>query len=115
MASHVPGPSAEPASQAAPGQAAAGGRAPAPTTPPSSWVVPAFLVTLLCFPLTGALGLYFAAQVRPRWDLGDYPGSIRAAKMARLWVVLTFVMAAVLLALGIATGALADISNRVQE
>lgn len=87
----------------------------APATPPSSWVVPAFLVTLLCFPLTGVLGMYYAAQVRPRWDLGDFAGSVKAAKLARLWIVLTFVLFGVLLTLGIATGALADVMNRVQD
>ena len=50
--------------------------------PPNSWLVPAVVSTLLCFPITGVIGVYFAAQVRVRWDLGDLDGADVAARRA---------------------------------
>lgn len=83
--------------------------------PPNSWLVPAVVSTLLCFPITGVIGVYFAAQVRVRWDLGDLDGADVAARRARLWTLLGFVIFLLLTAAMVATGVLFSFVDRVRQ
>lgn len=87
---------------------------PVPTRAPSSWLVPAVLTTLCCFPLTGVVALYYAAQVNTRWELGDYLGAERAAGRARLWVLFGFFAFLILVALGLASGNLGVYLDRLR-
>jgi len=72
--------------------------------PPSSWLAPAVLVSLCCFPLTGVAALYFAAQVDARWSLGDRRGAVLAARRARSWTVVSFGLWVIMAVVMVATG-----------
>lgn len=83
--------------------------------PPSSWLAPAVVTTLCCMPITGVIAMYYASQVRVRWDYGDALGATKAASNARLWVLISFALFIVALALGIGTGSLFEYSNRLRD
>lgn len=83
--------------------------------PPSSWLIPAVVTTLCCMPITGVIALYFASQVRVRWDYGDALAATKAANSARLWVLISFALFIVALAFGLGTGWLFEYSNRLRD
>lgn len=83
--------------------------------PPSSWLIPAIVTTLCCMPITGVIAVYYAAQVRTRWDYDDPAGASSAASAARFWVLLGFVIYVGLVAFGLGTGALFDFIDRVRD
>ena len=87
---------------------------PVPVSAPSSWLVPAVLTTLCCFPLTGVIAGYYSAQVNTRWTLGDYAGAQRAAGRARLWVLIGFFAFLLLVAVSLATGSLTTYVDRLR-
>jgi len=70
-------------------------------TAPNSWLAPAVLVTLCCFPPTGVAAIYFAARVGVLWELGEDQAAQLSAKRAKtlcllslaLWVLATLVLA----------------------
>lgn len=62
------------------------------TRSPSSWLAPAVLSCLCCFPITGVIALYYAAQVDVRWSLADARGAITAARRARAWTLASFLL-----------------------
>lgn len=78
--------------------------AASPSDKPSSWLVPAIVTTLCCFPITGVIGTVFASQVEPLWTSGRADEAVRAAHRARFWVLLGFILWAVLMVVGVATG-----------
>lgn len=73
---------------------------------PSSWLVPAILATLCCFPVTGVVALCFAAQVDARWTLGDRRGAMNSARRARAWTLTSFALWVVATVVLVATGRL---------
>ncbi|MFI0431598.1 MAG: CD225/dispanin family protein [Candidatus Nanopelagicales bacterium] len=83
--------------------------------PPNSWLVPAVLTTLCCFPLTGVVAIYFAAQVRVMWDHDDPAGALRASRRARLWTLLGFGVFLLLVVLSLATGSMFSVVDRMRE
>lgn len=83
--------------------------------PPSSWLIPAVVTTLCCMPLTGVVAVYYASQVRVRWDYGDAAAAGAAANKARLWVLIGFVFFVVAVAFGLGTGTLFEYSNRLRD
>lgn len=83
--------------------------------PPSSWLVPAVLTTLLCMPLTGVVAVYYAAQVRVRWSYDDLEGADKAARRARLWVFIGLALFVLLVAVGAGSGYLFDLSERWRD
>lgn len=83
--------------------------------PPNSWLVPAVVTTLCCFPIPGVFGVYFAAQVRARWDNGDVAGAHLAARRARAWTLLGFALFLITVAVLVATGGLFSFVDRVRE
>ncbi len=60
--------------------------------PPNSWLAPAVLACLCCFPLTGVVALYYAAQVDVRWSLADPRGATTAARRARAWTMASLLL-----------------------
>ncbi|MDP3971900.1 MAG: CD225/dispanin family protein [Candidatus Nanopelagicales bacterium] len=72
--------------------------------PPTSWLAPAVLSALCCFPLTGVAALYFAAQVDVRWSLGDRRGAVLSARRARSWTIISFVLWVIMLVVMVGTG-----------
>lgn len=77
--------------------------------------MPAFVSALCCFPITGVVAVYYAAQVRLRWDNGDYDGAELAARRARLWTVIAVVAFLGLVALGVGTGSMFSFVERIRE
>ncbi len=73
---------------------------------PSSWLVPSVLATLCCFPITGVVALYFAAQVDSRWTLDDRKGALNAARRARAWTLTSFALWVLATVVLVATGRL---------
>jgi hypothetical protein len=83
--------------------------------PANSWLVPAVMSTLCCFPITGLIGVYYAAQVRARAENGDIAGSHRAAKRARAWTLLGIGLFIVAVAVMVASGGLFGLVDRLRE
>lgn len=83
--------------------------------PPNSWLVPAVVTTLCCFPVTGVIAVFYAAQVRARWDNGDVAGAHLAARRARALTLLGFALFLLAVAVLVATGALFSFVDRVRE
>lgn len=83
--------------------------------PPSSWLIPAVVTTLCCMPVTGVVAMYFASQVRTRWDYDDPEGATSAAAKARFWVLLGFALYVVMLAFLLGSGTLFEFTNRLRD
>jgi hypothetical protein len=70
---------------------------PARTAQPQSrpaiqtYMIPAVLVTLLCFLPTGIAALVFASQVTAKLNSGDVAGAEKASSSARTWVIVSVV------------------------
>ncbi|MEU6139000.1 CD225/dispanin family protein [Streptomyces sp. NPDC047081] len=55
-------------------------------TAPRTYMVPAVLVTVLCFLPTGIAAIVFAAQAGSRTSVGDFQGAAEASRKARILV-----------------------------
>ena len=64
--------------------------------PPKTYLVPAILVTLLCFLPTGVAAIVFASRVSSKLAIGDYAGAHEASRQARLWVIVSVAVGVVL-------------------
>ncbi|WP_078888218.1 CD225/dispanin family protein [Streptomyces sclerotialus] len=62
-----------------------------PVAPIRTYMVPAILVTLLCFLPTGIAAIVFATQVTAKSNAGDYRGAQEASRKAKLWCVVSLV------------------------
>lgn len=83
--------------------------------PPNSWLVPAVVSALCCFPVTGVIGVFYAGQVRARWENGDLAGADLAARRARTWTLLGFGLFIIIVAVLVASGVLFSFADRVRE
>lgn len=54
---------------------------------PSSGLVYGILVTVLCCLPLGIVSIIYAAQVDSKWNMGDYHGAQRAARLAKNWAL----------------------------
>lgn len=45
----------------------------------------ALVTTILCCVPVGLVAVWFAGQVRPRWESGDYYGAAEAVKRTKTW------------------------------
>ncbi|WP_078657868.1 CD225/dispanin family protein [Streptomyces rimosus] len=57
--------------------------------PPQNYLVPAILVTLLCFLPTGIAAIVFATQANAKFNTGDYAGAEQAAGKAKMWTFIS--------------------------
>ena len=57
-----------------------------PTEQPSTYLLPAILVTIFCCQIPGIVSIVYAAQVSGKWSAGDYPGAQAASANARMWM-----------------------------
>ncbi|WP_078897492.1 CD225/dispanin family protein [Streptomyces rimosus] len=57
--------------------------------PPQNYLIPAILVTLLCFLPTGIAAIVFATQANAKFNSGDYAGAEQAAGKAKLWTFIS--------------------------
>jgi Interferon-induced transmembrane protein len=64
-----------------------------------SHMVPAIIVTFLCFFPTGIPAIVYAYQVSAKIKAGDYDGAVEASKLARVYVITSLVIFAILLAI----------------
>ena len=57
-----------------------------------NYFVWAVLVTIFCFLPTGIAAIYYAAQVNPKLQVGDYAGAEEASKKAKKWCWVSFIV-----------------------
>ncbi len=69
-----------------------------------TYMGPAVLVTVLCFPPTGILALVYAAHVKERTEAGDLDGARAASRKARTWVWASVWLGLVMILLTILVG-----------
>jgi hypothetical protein len=65
----------------------------APPTKVQSRLIPAILVTLLCFVPTGIVAIIYAVQVSAKLQAGDLTGATKASNNAKTWVIVSVVAA----------------------
>ena len=64
---------------------------PMPECPPS-YLVWAILSTLCCCQIFGIIAIIYAANVKPKYNRGDFDGAKKNSERAALWVILSFVI-----------------------
>ena len=77
---------------------------PAPPASVQSYLIPAIVVTLLCFLPTGIVAIIFAAQVSSKQQAGDLAGATKASNNAKTWVIVSVVTGLIFWALVLASG-----------
>lgn len=80
------------------------GRGPSARSGPNTWLVPAIIATLCCFAPTGVVAVFYASRVGVLWERGEFAAARNAARLAKLWVVVSIVLWAVALVILVATG-----------
>lgn len=58
--------------------------------PPRTWLIEAILLTILCFPPTGFMSIYFALKATKAWKEGKKKESHEYARKAKMWCGFTF-------------------------
>lgn len=103
-------PIAEPPTYAAPQEPAT---TPQPTTSveppiecPPTYLVWAILSTLCCCQLFGIIAIIYAANVKSKYNRGDYEGAVKTSEKAALWVILSFVIGLATIPLQMVSGML---------
>ncbi len=56
-----------------------------PGPPPNNHMAWALVTTIICCVPVGLVAVWFAGQVRPKWESGDYYGAAEAATRAKTW------------------------------
>ncbi len=79
--------------------------------PPSNYLVPAILTTLLCCLPAGVAAIVFAAQVNSKWEAGDSAGARRASANAKLWAWVSFGLGFVVFVISFIIGFLGALQN----
>jgi hypothetical protein len=64
----------------------------------------AIWVTVLCFPITGAVAIAYAAKVVTLLEAGDRQAALAASRSARKWVIVSIILGAILVTATIALG-----------
>jgi Interferon-induced transmembrane protein len=64
--------------------------------PPPNYLVPAILVTLLCFLPTGFAAIYYSNQVTAKHNVGDFPGALDASNKTKMWCFVSLAVGLVL-------------------
>ncbi len=59
---------------------------------PPTYLVWAILTTLCCCQLFGIIAIVYAANVKSKYDRGDFEGAAKYSERAALWVILAFVI-----------------------
>ena len=81
---------------------------PAPAGGPAvipNYLVWAILVTIFCFLPTGIAAIVFASQVGTKLAAGDRAGAIESSNKAKMWCIISAVVGAVFVVIGIAIAA----------
>lgn len=64
-----------------------------PTPPPArpkNWLVESILVTILCCPPFGIVGIIYAAGVNTKYDTGNYADAVESSRQAGKWTKIGF-------------------------
>lgn len=59
------------------------------SAPPKTWLGYTILLTLVCFPFTGFVAIYFAWKSSKEWNNRQNKESHESAKKSRMWTLLT--------------------------
>lgn len=59
---------------------------------PSTYLIWAVLVTILCCFIPGIVAIIFSSQVSSRYYSGDFEGAKRASRNAEIWIIVSFVL-----------------------
>lgn len=59
---------------------------------PSTYLVWAVVMTILCCMPAGIVAIVFGSQVSSRYYSGDYEGAKRASRRAEIWIIVSFVL-----------------------
>lgn len=81
----------QPASPVTPG-VAPGAQNQAMPPMPSSYLVWAVLMTVLCCLPAGVVAIIYSSRVSSRYYANDYEGARRASEMAQIWIIVSFVI-----------------------
>ena len=57
---------------------------------PRTWIMEAVLITVLCFPPTGFIAIYYGWKSNKSWDNGKHRESHEYARNAKMWCGITF-------------------------
>lgn len=57
-----------------------------------TYLIPAILVTLLCFLPTGIVAIVYASQVSSKIGVGDFQGATKASNSAKTWTIVSVVV-----------------------
>lgn len=68
------------------------------TVPPTTWMAYSILLTIICFPPTGFVAIYFALQSSKLWKQGNKSEAHQAAKKSRMWTLLTLFIGLIFIA-----------------
>ena len=70
-----------------------------------NYMVWAILVTIFCFLPTGIAAIVFASQVGTKLAAGDRAGAVESSNKAKMWCIISAVVGAVFVVIGIAIAA----------
>ena len=70
----------------------AGFKEPVREPMPSTYLVWAIVMTILCCTIPGIVAIVFSSQVSTRYAVGDIEGSRRASRNAEIWIIVSFVL-----------------------
>lgn len=71
--------------------------------PPPNHLVWAILVTIFCCLPAGVVSIVYAAQVNNKYRAGDYAGAVAASRAAKNWAIVSMVIVALLVLIGLAS------------
>lgn len=59
---------------------------------PSTYLVWAIVMTIICCTIPGIVAIVFSSQVSTRYAVGDLEGARRASRNAEIWIIVSFVL-----------------------
>lgn len=59
---------------------------------PSTYMVWAIIMTILCCTVPGIVAIIYSAQVSAKYNIGDYEGAEKASRNAQIWIIVSFVL-----------------------
>lgn len=63
-----------------------------PETAPKTWIAEAIISSLICFPFTGMIAIWFGIRSRVEWKAGHKAEALDASRRAKMLVGITFFM-----------------------
>lgn len=79
--------------------------------PPKNWLVESIIVTIFCCQLLGIISIIYASMVESRFYRGDVAGAERAARTAKMLVLISASLGIFLIILFLTFGGIAFVSS----